>query len=146
MTFLQADATEYRVADHTADIGSCIGATWIGGGFLGTLQLLSEATRDDSSLLLVGEPYWIEAPPAGAVQALADGDRERFGTLDTLLDRAQNAGFELIEMVHANSDTWDRYEAALWKTVDDWLREHPDDPDAEAIREQRDENRRTYLQ
>lgn len=146
VTFVQADATEYEVANHDADIASCLGASWIGDGLLGTLQLLTKATNDEASLLLVGEPYWTEEPPAAAVEALADGDRGRFGTLETLLDRAQNGGFELIEMVLANRDTWDRYEAKQWKTIDDWLRENPDDPDADTIREQRNENRRTYLQ
>ncbi|MCU4718682.1 SAM-dependent methyltransferase [Halapricum hydrolyticum] len=146
LTFIEADASEYEVADHEVDVASCLGASWIGGGFQGTLQLLSRATRDESSLVLVGEPYWREEPPPGAVEACADGDSERFGTLATLQQRAEDVGFELVEMVLANADTWDRYEATQWKTVSDWLREHPDDPDADAVREHRDDSRRNYLE
>lgn len=146
LAFVREDATEYPVAEHDVDVAACIGASWIGGGLLGTLELLERAAKDESGLLLVGEPYWVEDPPSDAVEALADGDRERFGTLPTLLCRTLEGGFELIEMVLANGDTWDRYEATQWKSVDDWLRENPDDPDADAIRERRDENRRAYLQ
>lgn len=145
LAFVRGDAAEYPVSDHDADVAACLGASWIGGGFLGTLRLLAEAATDESGLLLVGEPYWIESPPPEAVEALADGDRDRYGTLPTLFDRASEGGFELLEMILANGDTWDRYEATQWKTIDDWLRENPDDQDADAIREQRDENRRRYL-
>ncbi|WP_254767825.1 SAM-dependent methyltransferase [Salinilacihabitans rarus] len=145
VAFVQGDASEYDVAAHDVDVASCIGASWIGGGLVGTLRLLEAAAADDESLLLVGEPYWTEEPPSEAVEALADGDRDRYGTLIETLDRAEAGGYELVEMVIADRDAWDRYEATQWKTVDDWLRAHPDDPDADALRRHRDENRRTYL-
>ena len=49
-------------------------------------------------------------------------------------------------MVLADRDSWDRYEAAQWRTVADWLAANPDDPDARRrCAEFLDENRRTYL-
>lgn len=146
LTFIQGDAAEYPVEEHTADVVSCLGATWIGDGLLGTLQLMNQATTDESSLLLVGEPYWIEEPPADAVQALVDGERDLYGTLPEILDRIQDGGYTLIEMVLANRDTWDRYEATQWKTVDDWVRNNPDNPNTAEIQTWIDENRRKYLQ
>ena len=38
-------------------------------------------------------------------------------------------------MVLASPDDWDRYVAAQWMTVDNWLADNPDDPDAESIRD-----------
>lgn len=145
VTFVSEDAATYPVADHDADVVSCLGATWIGGGLRGTLRLLSPATRDESSVVLVGEPYWTEAPPSEAVRALADGDRDRYGTLPEVLDRVEAEGFDLVEMVLADGDDWDRYEARHWRTVDEWLRANPDAPEAADLRAWRDESRREYL-
>ena len=43
-------------------------------------------------------------------------------------------GFDVVEMVLANQDGWDRYEAAKWLTMRRWLDEHPDDELAEEVR------------
>lgn len=146
LTFREEDTAEYPIEEHTADIVSCLGATWIGDGLSGTLKLMNRATNDESSLLLVGEPYWIEEPPAKAVQALVDGERDLYGTLPEVLGRIQDSGFTLIEMVLGNRDTWDRYEATQWKTVDDWVRNNPDNPNTEEMQTWIDDNRQRYLQ
>jgi SAM-dependent methyltransferase len=39
VSFVHGDASGY-VADHPVDLVSCIGATWIGGGVPGTVELL----------------------------------------------------------------------------------------------------------
>jgi hypothetical protein len=146
VTFERTDATEYPVETHDVDVASCIGASWIGGGLVGTLDLLNRATRDDSSLLVVGESFWIEKPPHEAVQALADGDEDQFTLLPDLLDRAQQAGYEPVEMIRASVDGWDRYVAKQWKTVDRHLRNNPDDPDRKALYQWIDDNRSAYLE
>jgi len=146
VTFDQGDATEYPVGEHDVDVASCIGASWIGGGLLGTLDLLNRATRDDSSYLVVGEPFWIEEPPGEAVAALADGDEDQFALLPALLEGAQRAGYEPVEMIRASDDDWDRYEAKQWKTVDRYLRNNPEDPDREDLYRWIDDGRSVYLE
>lgn len=145
ITFERADATEYPVEKHDVDVATCIGASWIGGGLVGTLDLLDRATRDDSSYLVVGEPFWIEEPPREAVEALADGDEDGFALLPDLLDRAQRAGYEPVEMIRASDDGWDRYEAKKWKTVGEYLRENTGDPDRDALYRWIDDSRSAYL-
>ena len=86
VTFVEADAATYPLAPGAFDIVSCIGATWIGGGLLGTLALMRPGLRDTDSLLLVGEPYWIDEPPEDAYAAIVDGDREVYSTLAGTLD------------------------------------------------------------
>jgi SAM-dependent methyltransferase len=144
VSFERADATEYPVETHDVDVATCIGATWIGGGLVGTLDMLHRAASDDS-LLVVGEAFWNEAPTPEAVEAVADGDEEGFELLPDLIDRAQEAGYELVETIRSNGDDWDRYEAKRWKAVDEYLREHPDDPDRDALYQWIDDNRSTYL-
>jgi SAM-dependent methyltransferase len=142
---VQGDAADYPEAHHEFDIVSCIGATWIGGGLVGTLQLMKPALKDAGGLLLVGEPYWIDEPPDAAYDALVEGDRALFASLAGTLDRFEEAGLELVEMVLASLHGWDRYEAMQWMAVDDFLRAHPDDPDAPELRQWIRRSRRAYL-
>jgi len=144
LEFIQGDAGKYQAEAHTFDVVSCIGATWIGGGLAGTLELMKQALKP-GGLLLVGEPYWIDPPPPEAYQVLGVGAGDYMSLAGTL-DRFEAAGVELVEMVLANHDSWDRYEAAQWMALSDWLRDHPDDPDASAIRDWLRQNRRAYLQ
>jgi SAM-dependent methyltransferase len=145
VTFVQGDAGVYEAEPAAFDVASCIGATWIGGGIAGTIELLRPALRPGGRLL-VGEPYWIEPPPAEAVEAFGFGPGEDFVSLVRTLDRLEASGLELVEMVLANPDTWDRYEASQWRTVAAWLEANPDDPDHAAMREFLDRGRRTYLE
>jgi ubiquinone/menaquinone biosynthesis C-methylase UbiE len=143
VTFIQGDAGKYPQATHDFDIVSCIGATWIGQGLLGTLELMKPALKP-GGLLLVGEPYWNELPPENACAELGFG-KDDFMSLDEMLARFETAGMRLVEMVLANHDGWDRYEAPQWMAVDDFLRANPNDPDASALSEWISHNRRTYL-
>jgi SAM-dependent methyltransferase len=141
--FLQGDAGTYEPELGAFDIAACIGATWIGAGLAGTVELLRPAIRRDGRLL-IGEPYWIEPPPVEAVEALGFGPDE-FVSLEGTLDRLEAAHLELVEMVLADGDSWDRYEAAQWGTIAAWLEANPADPDHDAMRALLDDGRRTYL-
>jgi SAM-dependent methyltransferase len=138
-----ANASTHPLPPATYDIVSCIGATWIGGGLAGTIALMRPALRDDG-LLLIGEPFWHTEPPAEAYAALQVGADE-FTSLAGTADRLADTGVELVEMVLADQDNWDRYVAAQWCTLEQWLREHPADQEAEAVREFRDKGRRSHL-
>ena len=48
-------------------------------------------------------------------------------------------------LIDSSLDDWDRYETLHWLAADEWLREHPDDPDAGEIRERAERYRRRYL-
>jgi SAM-dependent methyltransferase len=143
--FVRADAGTFRIEAGAYDLVSCIGATWIGGGLSGTLKLMRPGLASSDSLLLVGEPYWVDEPPDAAYAAIAGGERELFTTLPGTLERFENGGLELIEMVLADLAGWDRYAAPQWRAASDWLREHGGDDEAEAIRSQHETARRDYL-
>lgn len=143
LTFVQGDAGASPRATQDFDVVSCIGATWIGKGLAGTLDLMKPALKP-GGLILVGEPYWIEPPTAEACAALSVGEDD-FTSLEGTLDRFEAAGLQLVEMVLASLEGWDRYEAPQWMAVSDFLRAHPDDPDAEALAEWSGKNRRAYL-
>ena len=145
LMFVEGDAGSYPIAPGAFDVVSCIGATWIGNGLAGTLKLMQPGLRDRTSLLLVGEPYWIDEPPEQAYDWVTGGDRELFTTSAGTLDRFESAGLELVEMVLADHHGWDRYVAMQWMAISDWLRANPGDPEAEEIKKQYQHARREYL-
>jgi len=54
--FIHGDAAGY-VSDEKASVAACVGATWIAGGVVGTIELLARSLRT-GGIILIGEPYW----------------------------------------------------------------------------------------
>ena len=133
--FIHGDAARY-VTDEKVDVAACLGATWIGGGVAGTIELLARSLRP-GGIILIGEPYWRKLPPTEEVargclaHAISD-----FLTLPELLASFGRLGYDVVEMVLADQDSWDRYEAAKWLTMRRWLEANPDDELAEEVRAQ----------
>ncbi len=132
--FIHGDATGY-VADEKVDVAACIGATWIGGGVAGTIKLLAQNLRT-GGIILIGEPYWRKLPPTEDVAkgCLANSISD-FLILPELLAFFGHLGYDVVEMVLADQDSWDRYEAAKWLTMRQWLEANPDDELAKDIRD-----------
>lgn len=143
VTVERGDARAYQPGAAAYDVGCCIGATWIGDGVDGTIDLLRRAVRP-GGLVLIGEPFWREPPPAEALTSLGVAPGE-FADLPGLLDRFEAAGTELVEMVIADEAGWDRYVAAQWWTLRQWLDTHPDDDRRTAVRAFLDDSRRPHL-
>lgn len=133
--FIHGDATGY-VADKKADVAACVGATWIGGGVTGTIELLARSLRT-GGIILIGEPYWRQLPPTEdiAKRCLASSVSD-FLVLPELISSFGKHGYDVVEMVLANQDGWDRYEAAKWLTMRRWLEVNADDELAEEVRAQ----------
>ncbi|MFI6508011.1 SAM-dependent methyltransferase [Streptosporangium sp. NPDC050855] len=140
----KGDAAAYRAEPGAFDVVSCLGATWIGNGLAGTVELMLPALRA-GGILLVGEPYWDSEPPEGAYEAFGFGP-EDFTSLAGTIDRFEAAGVEVLEMVLADGDSWDRYVASQWWTLSDWLRDNPGDPDVEGVRDFLERCRRSHVE
>jgi len=124
--FIHGDAADH-VADDPVDIGSCIGATWIGGGVAGTVDLLRRSLRPGGTML-IGEPYWRREPPDQNTVAGCDAiGADSFRVLPELLEQFADLGCDVVEMVLADQNSWDRYVAAQWLNTRRWLDAHPDD-------------------
>jgi SAM-dependent methyltransferase len=131
--FIHGDAAGY-VSDQKADVAACVGATWIAGGALGTAELLARSLRT-GGIILVGEPYWRRLPPTEDVaKGCLAGSISDFLTLPELLASFGRAGHDVVEMVLADQDSWDRYEAAKWLTMRRWLKANPDHELAKEVR------------
>jgi len=143
----QGDAQTFEPEPGAFDLASCIGATWIGNGVAGTIDLLRHAITPDG-LLLIGEPYWREPPSPEAVRALGEdvaAAHAEFSELHGLLDRFKAARTDLVEMVLADEHSWDRYVAAQWWTLRQWLDSHPGDPLTPDVQTFLDDSQRAYL-
>lgn len=133
VTFIHGDATGY-VSEDKIDVAACVGATWIGGGVAGTIDLLAKSLCD-GGMILIGEPYWLRVPPTEDVargccaNAVSD-----FLALPELLASFGGLGYDVVEMVLADREGWDRYEAAKWLTMRRWLEANPGDDFAEEVR------------
>jgi SAM-dependent methyltransferase len=135
VTFVHGDAKGY-VSPVPVDVAACLGATWIGGGVAGTIELLERSLRPGGTVL-IGEPYWrLDPPDQRAVEACFASSKDDFRSLPGLVASFGTLGFDLVEMVLANQDTWDRYAAAQWHTVRAFLDGNPDDELAQAFREE----------
>jgi SAM-dependent methyltransferase len=133
--FIHGDAAGY-VAAEKVGVAACLGATWIGGGVAGTIALLARSLRSGGTIL-VGEPYWRQPPPTVEVAKGCGADSiSDFLMLPELLASFGRLGYYVVEMVLADQDDWDRYEAAKWLTMRRWLEANPGDELAEVVRTQ----------
>jgi SAM-dependent methyltransferase len=133
VTFVHGDAAGY-IAGQPAAIASCIGATWIGDGVAGTVGLLRQSL-DPGGIMLIGEPYWRRDPPDQAtVEGCAGTGGETWLPLPELVESFGSLGCDVVEMVLADQDSWDRYAAAQWLSIRRWLDANPHDELAAEMR------------
>jgi len=133
--FIHGDAAGY-VSDQKVDVAACVGATWIAGGVAGTIALLTHSLRP-GGIILIGEPFWRQLPASDDIAkgCLAHSISD-FLTLPQLVASFGQMGCDVVEMVLADQDGWDRYEAAKWFTMRRWLEANPGDAFAPEVRAQ----------
>ena len=134
---IEADAATYELGRHDAAL--CLGASFVYGGLVPTLERL----RTAAPLLAVGEPYWRVTPPA-------KDDPKRVGEEEWLplaetIDLAESSGVRVVSLIASSEDDWDRYETLHWQALDRWLEANPEHPQAEEFRARGAAHRDRYL-
>ena len=133
VNFIHGDAAGY-VSDERVGVVACVGATWIGGGVASTIELLARSLGA-GGIILIGEPYWRQLPPTEDVaQGCGANSISDFLMLPELLASFGHLGYDVVEMVLADQDGWDQYEAAKWLTMRRWLEANPNDELAKEVR------------
>jgi SAM-dependent methyltransferase len=133
VAFLHGDASQH-VAAEPVDVAACIGATWIGNGVTGTVALLERSLRP-AGLMLIGEPFWRAEPPSQeAVEACFATSKDDYESLPGLVTLFGDLGYDVVEMVLADEDSFDRYRAAQWFNIRTFLDANPDDELADELR------------
>jgi SAM-dependent methyltransferase len=122
-----ANAAEYDYERGAFDVASCLGATFIWGGYRQALQALRAAIQPNGTII-VGEVYWAQSSaPAEFVR------RERHHTEIELLQITREEGLDMAFVARASQDEWDRYERENWQGLIRWLRENPELPERSEV-------------
>lgn len=138
---IEGDAATYELSRYDAAL--CIGATFVYGGPVPTLERL----RPAAPLLAVGEPYWREwplphPPESGGEERTAEGE---WLPLPETIERFESTGIRVVSLIASSEDDWDRYESLHWQTLDEWLTANPEHPQAEEFRARGAAGRARYL-
>lgn len=132
--FIESDASGY-LAEERVDVAACVGATWIGGGVPGTIELLRRSVKP-GGILLIGEPYWRVVPATPEeITGCGVSAAEDYLTLSGLLASFSEQGFDVVEMVTATQASWDSYMAPQWLNMRRWADAHPSHELHEEIRQ-----------
>ncbi len=127
---VEADAATFELGRYDAAL--CLGATFVYGGLVPTL----EHFRAAAPLLGVGEPYWRSwpLPPEPGLDADKRIDEEDWLPLPETIERAESTGVRVVSLIASSEDDWDRYESLHWQTLDRWLEANPDHAQADEFR------------
>jgi SAM-dependent methyltransferase len=135
---VEADASEYELGRY--DVALCLGATFVYGGLVPTLERLRAA----APLLAVGEPYWRQEPRADATDPKRVAEDEWL-TLAETVELAESTGVRVVSLIASSEDDWDRYESLHWLALDEWLAANPGHPQADEFRARGAAHRERYL-
>ena len=132
LKFIEMDGAKYKLeSSELFNVTMCIGASWIFGGYLGTIKALKKMTKQEG-LILIGEPYWIKEPDERYLKA--EGvKKEDFLTHYGNMKLGEEEGLTCIYTLVSNHDDWDHYETFQWWASNDYIRANPDDPDLTEI-------------
>lgn len=121
ITIVCGNAAEYDFAPGAFDAATCIGATFIWGGFRESIQAMRRAITPTGRLGL-GEPYWL----SDQVAATYAQQEQSIHQESDLLGLIRDNGFDLEGVVRASHDDWDRYESDNWHGLVRWIADNPD--------------------
>ncbi len=131
---------DYRFDEFSFDAATCIGASFVWGGYKPTLQAMKRAIRPGGRLG-IGEPYWRKS----AVPPRYAGQESAIHTELELLHISRGEGFDFEYVVRADTDDWDRYEAGNWHGLIRWLEDNPEHPERTDVIKHLHKNQDEYL-
>lgn len=143
LTIREERGEDFDAGGERFDVAVCMGATWIWGGYEGTLDALVELARPGGAVV-VGEPYWIEPPPPAYLEA-EELTADQFHDLGGCHERARSRGLDLVWMTRSTTRAWDAYEMRQSAALDAHLGANPADPDAAELRALRRKYESSYL-
>ncbi|MBN2238578.1 MAG: class I SAM-dependent methyltransferase [Dehalococcoidales bacterium] len=127
---VHANGSEYTSDFREYDAATCIGATFIWGGYRQTIQALKTFVRPGAKLA-IGEVYWLKAGIPPEYHDTAGADIATFE--NELLQITMEEGYDIEYIVRSSLDDWDRYNSGRWHSLIRWIDENPDHPDRQEI-------------
>jgi SAM-dependent methyltransferase len=141
---VEGSGSDYRAEPSSFDATACFGASWIWGGFTGTLGALRTWTKP-GGLLICGEPFWRRTPSPEYLKA-SKLSESTFSSHRGNVAIAAELGLRLMHEVVSSHDDWDRYEGYQWDAAERYAERRPEDPDLPEIRLRMNAARDNYLQ
>ncbi len=138
---VESDAASFELGRHDAVL--CIGATFVYGGLVPTLERLRPPRRSSRSASRTGVCGRCRRPP-GEDDPRAPPRTSSCRSLETV-ERFESTGVRVVSLIASSEDDWDRYESLHWETFDDWLAANPDHPQADEFRARGAADRARYL-
>ncbi|MEX1007736.1 MAG: methyltransferase domain-containing protein [Acidimicrobiia bacterium] len=129
VTFVHEDGAEYIRRARRCNVALCLGATGVLGGFIETARTLRELV-DVQGHVVLGDLYVKDPVPPDA----NDDENAPLYSLAQLLDAFVITGLAPVTVITASEDDWNTYITLRWRSVEDWLEENPDHPDAPRFR------------
>jgi len=144
VVFSQMNGSNFRPeAPRSLALASCIGASWVFGGYPETLDALSGMVAP-GSWVIVGEPYWLQEP-SDEYLTVSGVTRDSLGTHYGNVEAGELCGLELVHTFVSSKDDWDQYEGLQWYATAEYAGSHPDDPDLPELLERVAKAKAVYL-
>jgi len=121
-------AADYVFEEGAFDAATCVGATFIFGGYQQTIQVMKRAVHQGGRLG-IGETHWLSTqinPDYAQKQTSTHTETE-------LALFTRDEGFELEYIIRSSQDDWDRYISDSWYGLLRWLENNPNHPDHEQV-------------
>ncbi len=139
---IESKAEDFPVEPASYDAAACFGATWIWGGYKGTLNALRSFTKPNG-LVVVGEPFW-KRPPSEAYLNATNIPPATYGTHIENMQAGHALGLTFLHSVVSSDDDWDRYEGYQWYSTELYARQNPDDANVPEVLRREHEGRDAY--
>ncbi len=137
------DIRHFAADPETFQLTVYLGAGGIDGGLGAACRKLKGWTQP-GGYVLIGEGYWKRKAPSEYLAVLNGGE---FGYVDHRgnVQAGIDAGLVPMHAAVASDDEWDEYEWKYARSIERYVREQPDDPDAAAMLERIRRWRDAYL-
>lgn len=143
VTFTEGPARDFSPDPEGYDVITCIGAPFAIGSFEDALVWMLERLKPDGVLALGDEFVPVPLPPELVTHEGIEPGRYR--TLTETLAVLERHKLELVSLVAATTDDWDRYASGSWRAAHAWARENPEHPDKDELLNAVRQGRADYL-
>ena len=123
-----SNGADYVFEERAFDAATCIGATFIWGGYKETIQAMKRAIHQNGRLG-IGETHWLN----DQVHPEYVQKHTSTHTEPELTQITRDEGFELEYIIRASHNDWERYYSDSWYGLIRWLEENPKHPDHEQV-------------
>lgn len=132
---VESDAKAYvrEATPGSFDAAFCIGASHALGDYTMTLRTLSRLVKPGGHVVM-GEGYW-KRPPDAEYLASFGGTAEEMSTHAANVEEGVAMGLIPLYATTASQDEWDEYEWTYSANIEKHLLAHPEDPEADQMRE-----------